>query len=372
MRRQDPLIIGAGPAGCAAAIALASAGARPFLLDRDETARDALCGGFLSWQTVEQLHELGVDVEKLGAHKVVQLRLFTGSRSATASLPRAAFGLSRHVLDTALRASAAKAGAELATDTIRKLEPGCAAGRSRHWRVDSIFLATGKEDVRGSSRPRGAADPALGLRIRLPASAERASLLHGAIELHLFKGGYAGIVMQEGGLANVCLALRKSALGRSGGDPASVLAHIAQDNPHFAKRLGSDYRELQTDTIGAVPYGFIAQDTAPGLFRLGDQAAVIPSLAGEGIGMGLASGILAARYWLERGPHGAQPYQQTFALSAHRPVTLARAAWQGAEHPLTARAMLAATRIVPGLAATIARLTRIEIGPSLARAKNAA
>ena len=45
---MPPLILGAGPAGCAAAIVLADHGLRPILLDRDAEARDQLCGGFLS------------------------------------------------------------------------------------------------------------------------------------------------------------------------------------------------------------------------------------------------------------------------------------------------------------------------------------
>ena len=55
MRITGPLILGAGPAGCAAAIALAQGGARPLLLDRSAEAGDALCGGFLSWRSAEQL-----------------------------------------------------------------------------------------------------------------------------------------------------------------------------------------------------------------------------------------------------------------------------------------------------------------------------
>ena len=54
-----PLILGAGPAGCAAAIVLAKGGAQPMLLDRDEAVGDPLCGGFLSWRTLEQLQALG-------------------------------------------------------------------------------------------------------------------------------------------------------------------------------------------------------------------------------------------------------------------------------------------------------------------------
>lgn len=38
----------------------------------------------------------------------------------------------------------------------------------------------------------------------------------------------------------------------------------------------------------------------PGLFRLGDQAGVIPSLTGDGVAIALHSGRLAAETWLAR------------------------------------------------------------------------
>ena len=45
---SPPLILGAGPAGCATAIVLAEAGRAPILIDRDASVGDALCGGFMS------------------------------------------------------------------------------------------------------------------------------------------------------------------------------------------------------------------------------------------------------------------------------------------------------------------------------------
>ena len=96
----------------------------------------------------------------------------------------------------------------------------------------------------------------------------------------------------------------------------------------------------------------------PGLFRLGDQAGVIPSLAGEGIDIALASGLAAADA-LARGAD-ATAFQPVFARTLVRPIAIAGALWRTAEHPLGARALLAATRVVPALAGLAARLTRID------------
>lgn len=366
MRVADPLILGAGPAGCAAAIALARNGDQPVLIDRDEQVGDPLCGGFLSWRTIAQLHRLGLDPTTLGAHRVTHLRLFAGAREAVLDLPHAAYGLSRHALDSGLRALALESGARIAYDQIRSLTDGAAQGQSREWRSESIFLATGKHDLRGHSRPRSARETTLGLRLRLPPSPERQRLLGGAIELHLFRGGYAGIVLQEGGSMNLCLALRKSALARAGGSPEALFGWLARRSPALAIRLGDEWYSARSDTIGAVPYGWIARKTVPGHFRLGDQAAVIPSLAGEGIAIALASASLAAEHWQRGGAAAAPAYQRAFARRASSPIRLAATAWYLAEHGLGARAIVALARVAPGLIAGFADRARIDAAPSLA------
>jgi len=166
-------------------------------------------------------------------------------------------------------------------------------------------------------------------------------------------------VLQEDGSANVCLAVRKSLLAASGGDPAQMLGELATGHPAFALRLASDWASRPVETVGAVPYGWIARSTQPGLFRLGDQAAVIPSLAGEGIAIALASGAMAARHWLECGAPGAVPYQRAFAARAAAPVRAARVAWAIAERPLAAALGLAVAQRVPPLFAGLMSASRI-------------
>ncbi|WP_340588021.1 NAD(P)/FAD-dependent oxidoreductase [Erythrobacter alti] len=357
MRLSHPLIIGAGPAGCAAAIALGRGGTRCTLIDRDEEVGDPLCGGFLSWRTAEQLEALDVNIDALGAHRISRLRLFAGTRSSEVALPRAAFGLSRLALDSEMRRMAIANGAQFSVDTIRGVDSGKAIGSQREWNAPAIFLASGKHDIRGQSRPRTAKDTTLGIRLRLPATPKRTSLIGDAIELHLIDGGYVGIVLQEGGSANICLAVRKSALARAGGSPDGLFAQLADQHPAMAERLGDDLRDARTDTIGAVPYGWICSDTAPGLFRLGDQAAVIPSLAGEGISIALASAQAAARS--HSANRSSQDYQAEFATRVRRPVRLASTLWHTAETHLGARAAIALSRMAPGLIATLAQGARI-------------
>lgn len=354
---MTPLILGAGPAGTMAAIHLARGGATPVLVDRDAEVGDALCGGFLSWKTAERLRAVGVGPMQLGAHPVDTLALITGRIEVTASLPSSGYGMSRLALDTALRKRAVGEGARLEIDRIRSVAPGVAEGEGREWTSDAIFLASGKHDVRGQQRPREDEDPALGLRVRIPAHDRLRALLRGRIELHLFRGGYAGIVLQEDGSANVCMALRKSLLARVGGGPRALFERLAANHPHFGERMAFADADLPIDTVGSVPYGFVARETQAGLWRLGDQAAVIPSLAGEGMAIAMASGEAAAQAWLAGAD--AQTYQRSFAARAERPVRIAKLVWSIAEMEPGAKILGWSMRAVPSLARAAMALTRI-------------
>ena len=231
------------------------------------------------------------------------------------------------------------------------------------------MLSTGKHDVRGAARPRAAKDPALGLRLRLPASARRTELVGDRIELHLFDGGYAGIVLQEGGTANICLALRKSALAAEGSDPGALFEHLARRSSALAERLGDGWQDVRIETIGAVPYGYIAETSHPRIFRIGDQAAVIPSLAGEGISIALHSGVAAACDILSGGfdPANGRDFAEVFARRVRPTIEAANIARNLAEQPLASKAALLAARLAPGLIRRLSERTRMPSISGLAR-----
>ena len=363
MALTRPLVLGAGPAGSLAATLLARGGAQPLLIDRDAEVGNALCGGFMSWRTAARLRAAGLNLDDLGAHRVNRLALYAGKRSAFADLPDAGFGLSRHALDTAMRAMAVDAGAELAIDHIRQVEAGHVRGDAQEWRSNAIFLASGKHDVRGLRRPRADDDAAVGIRIAVPGNAALTAMLANTIELHFFPGGYAGIVLQEdqGGapIANICLAVRKSLLVEAGGIPRTLLDRLANDQPQFGKRMVHAAPDLPIDTIGAVPYGWIARDTLPGLFRLGDQAAVIPSLAGEGMAIALASAEAAVGHFVKGGPDMALRYQRDFARQALRPVKTAKAIWNIAEKRHGGALLTHAASLIPSVSNIAMRASRI-------------
>jgi menaquinone-9 beta-reductase len=359
MRRSDPLILGGGPAGSAAAIMLARGGTKPLILERNLETGDAICGGFISWQTLNTLERLGLGLDDLRGHRVTQLRLFTPKRMASAPLPKPAIGLSRRRLDTLLLARAVEEGASVERGvTVREIgaDGDIRTSDGASIFAETIFLATGKHDVRGVARPRSD-ELTLGLRLMLPPHPAMVGLIGDSIELHLFSGGYCGVMINENGRGNLCMAVRKSRLSAAGGDVSVLIAQLGQENPALGERI-SFAGSAPVDAISAVPYGWIAQETQTGLFRLGDQAAVIPSLAGEGNGIALASGIAAAKAWVDG--DSAPIYQARFAKAAAKPVTTAMRLWEMGERPFAAGLATRLVTLFPNMAGHFAGLTRID------------
>lgn len=341
---------------------LARGGAAHLLVERTRETGDAICGGFLSWRTLESLAQLGVAPDALGPARVHTVRVLSRDRVVETRLPRPAHGVSRHLLDTVLLKRAIEAGSAVERGvTVRGLDGRRARlDDGADLAADTLFLASGKHDIRGAARPAEArgSDPVLGLRVRIPSAHGLDRLIGDSIELHLFDRGYVGIVRQEDGSANCCLAVHRSALIEAG-SPTALLDKLGHDHPRlgerFAYRSGGD----SIDAIANVPYGWRALGSAPGLFRLGDQAGVIPSLAGEGMGIAIASGIRAGHAYLAGGAAAAPGFQQGLARATARPIRIAGLVRDAAERPLLTGLALPLLRHAPGLIEIIASLTRI-------------
>lgn len=365
MRRTPALIVGGGPAGAIAALLLARARAPHLLIERSAETGDALCGGFLSWRTLETLERLGIRRGALNRDDIRRLRLFAGSRRAEAWLPRPALAVSRWRLDTLLLDHAITAGAAVERGVaVRAVEDDrVRLADDAEIAAEALFLATGKHDLRGLARgaERGD-DPTLGLRVRLGPNAALDRMIGGTIELHLFDRGYAGIARQEDGTVNLCMAVHRSRLNAAG-SPDKLLDALAIESPRLGERLAYRLGNAAIDAVANVPYGWRETAGTPGLFRLGDQAACIPSLAGEGMGIAIESGARAATDYLRHGPSGAIAYQQRLADDLSTPFAVANRIRAAAERPAWASALTAAVRLAPQLAGLAARLTRISHKP---------
>lgn len=361
--RAASLIVGGGPAGSAAAITLARAGAAPLLIERKAGGSDTVCGGFLGWDALAVLRELGVEVEALGARRITHMRVFGATGLLETALPRPAAGLSRRVLDEALLAAAEAAGATILRGrAVRAADASTLGVRLDDGETidcEALFLATGKYELRGLARRQSghAAAPAVGIRAALPASPHRAEALAGVVELHLFAQGYAGLLVQEDDTVNFCLSVSRDRF-RAEGSPRALVEALMREAPVLAARIGSDLPDA-FESIAGVPYGWRASHTQRGVFRVGDQAAVIASLAGDGIAIALGSGRDAALAMLAQGPDAAPAWQRLFARRARLPVGIAEALRRAAGQPRVAHAALGLFGVMPFLSRAATRMTRV-------------
>jgi len=364
MTRIPALVIGGGPAGSIAALRLARGGMPTVLVERCQERHDPVCGGFVSADALQLLHQAGVDTDALGGQRVERMRFHVGTRSLETALPFPAIGLSRQRLDAVLIEAARSAGATVEFGRTARALGGMrtvsfADGETRA--ADAIFLATGKLNLRGADRPGEAAfgTAKVGLRRTLKPDRDSATALAGAIELHLFADGYAGLVLQEDGNLNLCLSVAAQRLRDAGGSPDELLAAVFEEAPLLGERLTGATPVSGWRSIARIPYGWRARHTAPGIFRVGDQAAVIASLAGDGIAIAVASATAASNALLRDGPEAAPAYQREFARRARRPLAFAEILRAVAETPAWARPVARLVHMRPTMLAWGAHATRI-------------
>ncbi len=363
---RPALIIGGGPAGAAAAALIASAGRPVTLLERNAGPTDKLCGDFLSGAAIAALHGHGLDPLTLGAMPVRTIRLMHRQTAAETVLPFVAMGLSRRSLDEALLHLAAQRGATiLRNQTVRGLErtsSGLAARTASAGMVaaDNVFLATGKHDLRGLGRPPRA-DELLGLKMYYELAPDQHAALQGCIELLLVRGGYAGLQLVEHGRAVLCMLVPAARYRRAGGRWDSLLHSLADDAPLLARRLAGASACLKRPlAIAGTPYGHLYRPIrhAPhDLFRLGDQACVVPSLAGDGMAIALQSAIAATSVWLRGG--NAADYHASFARQASTAMRFASLIHFACRLPAAQPVVAAACRAWPSMLGRVASLTRV-------------
>jgi flavin-dependent dehydrogenase len=352
---SQAVIIGGGPAGSAAAIALACAGRRPLLLERDAAAAEKVCGEFLAEDAARRLDGLGAGPAALGALGLRRAIFAAGRRHAELALPFPAWSLPRARLDAALLQAARDAGATVALGMAARGAVACGDG----WQVTlgsgevlpvrSLVLATGKHELRGLRR--AARGSALGLKLPLHGDVPEA-----AVTLLFCAGGYAGLQPRPDGGANLCAALdaRAAGVAAAARSAEALIAHVARGSL-LAERLLAGVRPAlaRPMAVAGVPYGFRHRGGGP--FRVGDQAAVIASICGDGIAMALRSGLRAAA--AVQGGAAPEAYHAALARENAAGMLLASASAMLARcGPAVAVSGIA---VAPGVARAVARQTRL-------------
>jgi len=290
--------VGAGPAGCAAALELASRGARAVLLERQAVPRYKACGGGLTGRALAALPE-GLDWRPERTFCAAEMRLLDERlrMEVTRSEPLVAMTM-RAKLDGALFEAAREAGCEVRSE-CRLLDV------SR--RPDGLELTTSRGTLRAGLLI--AADGALGtaaLRAGWPEAARGLPALEGELapdaddmarlghaprfDFGLPGRGYGWVFPKEEHLSVGVLAARRGPLA-----PKQLLRE-------YLRRVGLADRRLSSLVGSAIPVrprpGGLARDR---VLLVGDAAGLADPITGEGIWAALVSGRLAGAAWAEGG-----------------------------------------------------------------------
>jgi flavin-dependent dehydrogenase len=361
-READILVIGGGPAGSMSAIRLALAGREVTLVEKERAPHHKVCGEFLSEEAVAYLSSAGISARSLGAVPIHSLRLVAGARIVETELPFTALSLSRRALDAALLTRAAGAGCTILRGAcVERLVPEGSEWTARlseaaTIRAQTVFLATGKHDLRGWGRGRAAQNDLIGFKMHWRLTPEQTRQLHGWMELFLFDGGYGGLSLVEDAVANLCFVIKGSAWRHSGGWGV-LLRSLFDANPRLQARMaGAQPLWERPVAIAPIPYGHLRRSSL-GPWCVGDQAAVIPSFTGDGMSIALHSATLAARTYLAGG--SADIYHHALAKQLRRSMMLATWISRAMVSQSGRRIALLGTTLLPAAPRWIAASTRV-------------
>lgn len=348
----DVAIVGAGPAGCAAGIELARAGARVLLLEKSEFPRHKVCGEFLSPEVAAVLEELGCVALLDPAARLECGHVFTGSGfELRFPFPKPAYGLSRRMLDDGLARFACTLGVALEQKTeVSSVENNIVVSRDgRRFAARAVLLACGRHSLLNPAPSGRRAFFGFKAHFRGPWPAR--------LDLHFFPGGYLGVMPIEDGGINACALVEK---------------HLLKDHDSlFRKVLG---REIQMDGevlfTGPLEPGWSkgCKAGSPGILAAGDAAVFVDPFTGDGISLALRSGQMAARHTLAL-LEGADPrrvavrYNKDLHQLCGRQMAASRVLRFGAVLPFLEAPVARLLAASPKLRNVVFRITRGSLAP---------
>ncbi len=265
---KEITIAGGGLAGLALAVSLRTRGIPVRVLEAGSYPRHRVCGEFISGVSAETLDSLGIRdlFEDAKIHRSLSWHI-GGQVIHRDTLPIAAMGISRYVLDERLRKRLEELGGIVETGVRVRPEP-----------LDGLVWAAGR-------RPRSGRWIGLKAHVKnLPMSAD--------LEMHSGSNGYAGLAGVEDGWINVCGLFRiDHSIGGKGSD---LLAAYLEEggNTRLANSLAqAEWRPGSFSAVAGFELGH--QPVVPGLLCLGDAESMIPPFTGNGMSMAFQAAEIA-------------------------------------------------------------------------------
>ena len=312
--RCDVLVVGAGPAGSAAAITLARAGLDVVLVDQHSFPRDKVCGDGLIPDAHNALRKLGVLDEVMAQAQAASHVGCIGPRGGRIDVPGTLAVLPRKELDHILCRAAVAAGARMFApvrfasaleEDGRVVGARLAAGDASHeLRASWVLLATGAVPqallAAGMSQRHTPSGVALRGYVKNDAMVGRIDKLE-IIWHRAVSPGYGWIFPCRDGVFNIGVGIADSHDAQRNGKLAKREINLRQVFDDFV-RVYAPARELLDAGVWVSPLKGAplrctlegARYSRPGLIVTGEAAGSTYSFSGEGIGKAMETGILAA------------------------------------------------------------------------------
>lgn len=303
----DLVIVGAGPAGAAAAIAAARRGLRPLLVDKASFPRDKICGDGLTTGALRLMDDLGVEPARIPSWTEVHDIKVSGPRGYTATFPlprdRGAYAVvaRRADVDAAIVDRAREVGARVeegveitgATQDADGVTLTTDDGRT--FRAPFVVAADGMwsplRKLLGTATP-GYLGEWHAFRQYFRNTGPAARDLWVWFEPDLLPGYCWSFPLPDGG-ANVGFGIQRGAKVTTKEMKALWPDLLAR--PHIAAVLGPDAEAEDRHQAWPIPARVDDITLADGrVLWVGDAAAATDPMTGEGIGQALLTGILAA------------------------------------------------------------------------------
>jgi flavin-dependent dehydrogenase len=339
-RDADVLVIGGGPAGSAAAVTLARAGARVRVIDRAVFPRHKLCGDTLNPGALSILDRLGIGNDVRACALPITGMTVTGpGAEVSADYPDGMRGMSvtRRCLDQLMLNAAADAGACVETGlgiSEPVLDNGRVAGvrlairGGEVWRAPIVIAADGRGS-RLAGRVNLSSYASTPRRWAFGAYFANVTRMSARGEMHIRRGAYIGVAPLPGGLTNVSVVL-------DGLDPPAAFAAGAATAPRKGGQYARDdqqtivRRALNADAVLRDRFAAATQISpvtvlgplavnaraagCPGLLLAGDAAGFVDPMTGDGLRFALRGGELAAHAALDELASGRPAYARLAAL----------------------------------------------------------
>lgn len=291
------LIIGGGLAGLTAALHLQSAGLHVTLIEKNSFPNHKVCGEYVSNEVLPYLDWLGISFGHLKPTLITNLQFSSLSgKILEADLPLGGFGLSRYAMDDYLYQQCLNRGVSVLCDVVSQID--------FNGQQFNVFTSSGRQfvakQIMGAFGKRSTIDVKLRrnfVQNKSPYLAVKAHykghFAENVVALHNFSGGYCGVSKVEGKKLNICYLANYSSFKQF-----KNIETYQQEVLYKNKSLKNifEHAEMIYDaplTISQL-YFEAKEPIFKNILMIGDTAALIHPLCGNGMAMAIHSAKIAS------------------------------------------------------------------------------